>query len=130
MPLVADAFASGSIQVEQQRSSRRLHLSQSFQNTWFPDASWDPVSGEIVHNALSQIDREFFEADWAAATEAIGHQPSAVELAEITRTPAQRRADALVEMATRAMSPGQSAGGSTSRSSNGSCSTAPTGFWR
>ena len=42
---------------------------------------------------------ELFEADWAAAKERLGRQPTILDL---DRTPAQRRADALVEMAIRA----------------------------
>jgi hypothetical protein len=87
----------------EQRSRRRLHLSQSFENVWFADAVLDPVGGEIVHEALRNIDRELFRADRATATAALGREPTADELATITRTPAQRRADALVEMARRAM---------------------------
>jgi hypothetical protein len=87
----------------EQRSRRRLHLSQSFDNLWFADAVLDPVGGEIVHEALRQIDCELFRTDWAAACAALGREPTADELASRTRTPAQRRADALVEMARRAM---------------------------
>jgi len=71
----------------EQRDGRRLHLSQSFEGVWFLDGLLDPVSGEIVSRALQRIDQELFEADSAAGTD---------------RTPAQRRADALVEMARRA----------------------------
>jgi hypothetical protein len=39
-----------------------------------------------------------FEADWAAAKETLGREPTGADLA---RNPGQRRADALVEMATR-----------------------------
>ena len=59
----------------------------------------DPISGEIVHTTLAAIERELFEADWAAAKERLGREPMILDL---ERTPAQRRADALVEMATRA----------------------------
>src|SRR5690606_31602111 len=42
---------------------------------------------------------EMFEVDWAEAKARLGRQPTILELG---RTPDQRRADALVEMATRA----------------------------
>ncbi|MFP5317500.1 MAG: DUF222 domain-containing protein [Acidimicrobiia bacterium] len=66
---------------EAQRESRRLHLSQSYEGMWFLDGLLDPVSGEIVSNALRAIEGERYDP---------------------ARTPAQRRADALVEMARRA----------------------------
>jgi hypothetical protein len=49
---------------------------------------------------LQRIDKELFEADWAAAKAIHGDK---VCLDHLTRTPAQRRADALVELARRAM---------------------------
>ena len=67
---------------EAQREARRLHLSQSFEGMWFLDGLLDPVSGEIVSNALRAIEGDRYDPE---------------------RTPAQRRADALVEMARRAM---------------------------
>ncbi|MFL6206057.1 MAG: HNH endonuclease signature motif containing protein, partial [Acidimicrobiales bacterium] len=66
---------------------------------WFGKMTLDPVSGEIVSTTLRLIERELFEADWAAARERLGREPTILHL---DRTPAQRRADALVEMATRA----------------------------
>ena len=81
------------------REGREAHLSQTIGGMWFGRLALDPVSGEIVHTSLSEIERELFDADWAAAKERVGRNPS---LAELDRTPGQRRADALVEMATRA----------------------------
>ncbi len=81
------------------RAARELHLSQSFGGMWFGRATLDPVSGEIVDGSLRLIERELFEAEWAAAKARLGREPSVLEL---ERTSAQRRADALVEMATRA----------------------------
>lgn len=83
------------------RAARELHLSQTFGGMWFCRGTFDPVSGEIVASTLRIIEQELFEADWAAAKERLGREPMAMEL---DRTPAQRRADALVEMATRARS--------------------------
>ena len=48
---------------------------------------------------LRMIERELFDADWAEAKARLGREPTVLDL---RRTPAQRRADALVEMATRA----------------------------
>ena len=80
-------------------AARELHLSKSFGGMWFGKITLDPISGEIVHTTLQIIERELFEADWAAAQERLGREPMVLDL---DRTPAQRRADALVEMAARA----------------------------
>jgi hypothetical protein len=58
----------------------------------------DPVSGAIVKGELTRLEKILFEADWAEAKERLGRDPKAHEL---SRTSAQRRVDALVEMATR-----------------------------
>ncbi len=81
------------------RSAREVHLSQTLGGMWFGRIALDPVSGEIVHATLAMIERELFDADWVEARERLGCDPTIVDL---RRTPAQRRADALVEMATRA----------------------------
>jgi hypothetical protein len=82
-----------------QRAGRRLHLSQSFEGMWLADAVLDPIGGEIVSGALERIETELLAADWAAAKAEHGE---AVCAADVARTPTQRRADALVEMARRA----------------------------
>lgn len=81
------------------RAAREVHLSQSFGGMWFGRMTLDPISGDIVHGTLALIERELFDADWANAKERLGRDPLIVDL---QRTPAQRRADALVEMAARA----------------------------
>jgi hypothetical protein len=81
-----------------QRDDRELYHSQSFQGLWFGKWTLDPIAGEIVQNELRRIDQELFARDWAAAKDRLGREPSVMDL---DRTPAQRRADALVEMATR-----------------------------
>ena len=84
---------------ETKRSSRRVHLSQGFGDRWFLDGVLDPISGAIVSDALRGIADELFVADWAEARERMG---DGATVADLARTPAQRRADALVEMARRA----------------------------
>lgn len=84
---------------EEDRAAREVHLSESFGGMWFGRMTLDPISGEIVAATLRMIERELFEADWAAANARLGRDPLIMEL---DRTPAQRRADALVQMATRA----------------------------
>ena len=84
---------------------RDVHLDQSFAGMWFGKMLLDPISGTIVAGELSRLERALFEADWADAKTRLGREPSTDDLA---RTPGQRRADALIEMATRSatMPPG------------------------
>jgi hypothetical protein len=63
--------------------------------------NFDLIDGAIVANELQRLEKELFEADWAEAKERLGRDPHVHELA---RTPAQRRADAMVEMAVRSAS--------------------------
>ncbi|MGI8777638.1 MAG: DUF222 domain-containing protein, partial [Acidimicrobiales bacterium] len=77
---------------------RRLHLSKSFEGLWFLDGVLDPVNGAIVAGELKRIETEAFNADWAEAKARVG---DGVGLSDLARTPAQRRADALAEMARR-----------------------------
>ena len=84
---------------EAQHAARRLHLSQTYGGSWVLDGLLHPINGSIVSRALGRIESELFAAEWAEAKR-VGHGVCAEALA---RTPAQRRADALVEMARRAM---------------------------
>ena len=79
-----------------QREGRRLHLSQSWDGRWFLDAVLDPIDGAVVDAELRHITDELLAADRAEARARVG--PGGTDLA---RTCAQRRPDALVEMATR-----------------------------
>ena len=81
------------------RAQRRVHLSRTFRGAWVGELLLDPVAGTIVYDTLHSIEKELFEADWAAARDRLGREPTIYDL---ERTSAQRRADALVEMATRA----------------------------
>jgi Domain of unknown function (DUF222) len=85
-------------QVAAQRDRRRVHLSQSFGDVWFLDGLLDPVNGEIVARELRRLEDEAFAADWAEAKARVGE---AATTDDLRRSPAQRRADALAEMATR-----------------------------
>jgi hypothetical protein len=89
----ADASAQAQLR------ARRLHLSQTFGGNWALDGRFDPVNGSILAGVLGRIEKELFEADWAEARDRLGE---GVCVADLARTPAQRRADALVEMARRA----------------------------
>jgi hypothetical protein len=83
---------------EERRNQRDVYLGQSLGGMWLGGMTLDPISGTIVSRVLSRLEREFFEADWAEAKERLGHEPKPHELG---RSSAQRRADALVEMAIR-----------------------------
>jgi hypothetical protein len=58
------------------------------------------VGGSIVATALDRVEKELFHQDWTAAKERLGRDPLDTELG---RTTTQRRHDALVLMAERAM---------------------------
>ena len=83
---------------EARRAARGVHLDQSVGGCWFGSITLDPISGAIVAEELSRLERLLFDDDRARAKEELGRDPAPHEL---PRTPAQRRADALVEMATR-----------------------------
>jgi hypothetical protein len=80
------------------KDKRRFHLSKSFEGAWFSDGLFDPIGGAVFDKALRSIEDELFEADWAEAKTRLGREPT---ISELARTPAQRRADAVVEMARR-----------------------------
>lgn len=80
------------------RDRREVYLAASFEGLWLGKITLDPIGGSIVATELESLEHELFEADWAAARAELGREPTAGELA---RSGAQRRADALVEMATR-----------------------------
>jgi Domain of unknown function (DUF222)/HNH endonuclease len=83
---------------EARKAQRDVYLAPSLNGTFLGKMNLDPIGGSIVYNELKRIEDELFKADWAEAKERLGREPHADELA---RTPAQRRADALVEMAAR-----------------------------
>jgi hypothetical protein len=85
---------------------RRAHCARTLGGTVDLLASFDPIGGEIVYDEVERLEKELFEQDWAEAKAEFG---DAVSIDKLKRTPAQRRADALVLMATRSAS---AAGGS------------------
>jgi hypothetical protein len=86
---------------EERKASRHVFLEASFSGMWLGQMTLDPVSGSIVANELNRLEHALFEADCAEAKERLGRP---ARLDELARTSAQRRADALVEMATRSAS--------------------------
>jgi hypothetical protein len=83
---------------EERKASRDVFLESSLGGMWLGQMTLDPVSGSIVSNELNRLEHQLFEADWAQAKEHLGHT---ARIDELARTSGQRRADALVEMATR-----------------------------
>jgi hypothetical protein len=88
-------------EAEARRARRDVYLVSGFAGSWLGAMTLDPVSGAIVSAELERLEHHLFEAEWAEARDALGHDPTPNEL---LRTPGQRRADALVEMATRSKS--------------------------
>jgi hypothetical protein len=83
------------------RARRDVYLSQSVNGMYLGQMTLDPISGAIVAGELERLERRIFEDDWAEAKAHLGREP---RLDELGRSAAQRRADALVEMATRSKS--------------------------
>jgi hypothetical protein len=83
---------------EARRARRDVYLEASINGMYLGAITLEPISGSIVAGELGRIEDEFFRADWAAARDQLGRDPS---LDQLWRSPAQRRADALVEMAAR-----------------------------
>ncbi|MGH2477758.1 MAG: DUF222 domain-containing protein, partial [Candidatus Limnocylindrales bacterium] len=79
---------------------RRVHLSQGLRGTGHLDGLLTPPGRATLALALSRIEQELFDAELAAAWAEHG---DAATSGHLTRTPAQRRHDALVEMAQRAV---------------------------
>jgi hypothetical protein len=96
------ADPDGTEEAEMARQARRdFYLAQSINGTWLGQMNLDPISGAIVKEEHERLEMELFEGDWAEAKERLGRDP---RLSELKRTSAQRRADALREMAIRSRS--------------------------
>jgi hypothetical protein len=83
---------------EERKASRNVYLETSLSGMFLGQMTLDPISGSIVSNELNRLEHDLFEADCAEAKERLGRT---ARIDELTRTSGQRRADALVEMATR-----------------------------
>ena len=81
---------------------RDAYFVESFEGTWIGRQCFDPVSGEIISAEHARIEKMLFDDDWAEAKERLGREPT---IADLRRSPAQRRADAFVEMAKRSARP-------------------------
>ena len=92
-----DQIGASPEQHRRHRAGRKAHHSRTFQGTWKLDATFDAVDGEIVDTALGRIYVELLEEEWA---EIRAEHGDAATSDLLPRTNQQRRADALVEMAT------------------------------
>jgi Domain of unknown function (DUF222) len=79
---------------------RRLNLAIGLDGVGHLDGYLTALGATTFGDALDRIERALFQADWAQAKTEHGDQTTT---AHLSRTPAQRRHDALVEMAVRAM---------------------------
>ena len=87
------------VKAAEQHGRRRMHLSESLGGWWYGEFGLDALNGAIVNETLSAIYDELFAADWAEAKARVGES---VTVADLRRTPEQRRADALVAAFVRA----------------------------
>lgn len=104
--LHADPDGASESNVER-RERRRASFDETITGMWTGSQLLDPMSGTIVADEWRRLEKELFEADWAEAKARLGREPKLFELA---RTPDQRRADSLVEMARRSSRPDDQAG--------------------
>jgi Domain of unknown function (DUF222) len=93
------ADPEGADEAEFERRQRRdVYLAETINGMFLGAMNLDAVSGSIVAAELRRREEQLFKEDWAEATERLGREP---KLHELRRTSAQRRADAMVEMAKR-----------------------------
>jgi hypothetical protein len=83
---------------EARRARRDVWLAPGFDGSYLGKIELDPVAGAIVAGELARLADEAYAADRADAAACLGRAPLP---SEPERTPARRRADALVEMARR-----------------------------
>ena len=82
------------------RDHRHVAIDEGLRGTGLLSGELTPTGKVEVSSALDRIEQELFEADWAAARAERG---GAATVADLARTPRQRRHDALVEMARRSV---------------------------
>lgn len=86
-------------QARKRYDDRKVRLSGGLDGTGFLEAEFEPIGFGIFTEALRRIEQELWESDWAEARDRLG--PDALKR-DLARTDAQRRYDALIEMARRA----------------------------
>jgi hypothetical protein len=93
------ADPDGADEADMERRARRdVYLTTSLHGMVLGAMTLDPIGGSIVADELFRLEQVLFEEDWAEAKERLGTEP---KLHELTRTSAQRRADAMILMAVR-----------------------------
>lgn len=83
---------------EAMRAGRRVHLAKSFEGAVLGEVCLDPIAGAIVTGELERLEARLFETERREAQALAGSTEGPPPR---LRTLAQRRADALVEMARR-----------------------------
>lgn len=86
----------------ERRNRRDAYLVCSLDGMYLGKLTLDPLSGVIVSDEHARLEAQLFDADWREARERLGRTPLPTDL---RRSPAQRRADAFVEMARRSSRP-------------------------
>ncbi|MGK2929288.1 MAG: DUF222 domain-containing protein [Acidimicrobiales bacterium] len=82
-------------------AKRRVHLHDNFDTSWSLDGQFGALQGATLAEVVDHYEQAEFEADWAWARQRYGDNARG---ADLPRTSEQRRADALVAMATAAAS--------------------------
>ena len=81
-----------------QHDARKVHCSETFGGSYALSGLLPPIDGAIFAGELRRLEQILFEQDVADAKSRLGRPPKASDLG---RTAAERRCDALVEMAAR-----------------------------
>ena len=84
--------------IRKQDEQRQVNLSDTFEGMGRLDGWLTPIAHRIVASELERLEKKLWEDDWAEARDRMG---DAATRDDLIRTPAQRRHDALVEMAMR-----------------------------
>src|SRR5205823_5613259 len=83
-----------------EETDRRSFRCSRLLDMFYGDLRLDPIGGEILWGALRKVEEELLGADWAEARQRVGEGAC---VGDLRRSSSQRRADALVELAKRAM---------------------------
>ena len=90
--------AAAEDQASRDFDGRYLNVSETARGQIDVQGRLDPIRGTVFADELRRLERQLFEEDWAAAKTIWGDD---VTLDRLARNPGQRRADALIIMATR-----------------------------
>ena len=86
---------------EQQIEDRAVSFTTTIDGMGYGRLWLEPFATATFGQELERLYQIEFKKDWAAAKDSLGRNPDNRELEDLTRTPTQRRHDALVEMALR-----------------------------